>query len=343
MKFADLDILNIQVENKELLKILPYQNVNITDTDKTKTKIVFKIVDYIDTVNFKSVMGSCFYNKDSFIVTIQGRKISTVFNAQSNTVECFIEKSNKYIFASEYLNGLIRVISLKNDNLFLHSSTTIDDTETANIFVSWASSGKTRFMLALKSLKHEILTDEWTIFNKNGLYPTKNDLCLMWYDVKLFPTIFDIDKLSKLSMTMFEKIPSGYFKRLLLKIGLIKPHIFVPASLAFVNRSKVFNNKRFILIENSVTGFSFKKIKDKKEFYKYLSIFKRENWEFIYYLNIFEYCFPNHWLNQIWIEDKLKDIIESNMNDNEIYKIYVPVEYTQDELIFFCEKLINEF
>lgn len=343
MKFVNSKMLNININSEELFKILPYENINCTDIDDRKTKIFFKIVDSVDTVNFETIMGTCFYNKNTFVVTIQGRKISTVFNDESNTIECFIEKNNNYAFASEYLNGLIRIISLKNDNLFLHSSTVIDQKDAANIFVSWANTGKTRFILAFKLLKFAIYSDEWSLFNNKGLYPVKNDLCLMWYDVKMFPKIFNIDKLSRLSMILFEKIPNGLLKRFFLRIGFIKPNIFIPSSTAFIEGNKTFSRKRFILIENSPDGFSFEKLNDKKAFFKYLNILKRENWGFIYYLNIFEYCFPNHWLSQTWVESKLKDIIESNIKDNQIFKVCVPLEYNQDDLIFFCEKLIDEF
>ena len=44
MKFVNSKMLNININSEELLKILPYENINCTDIDDRKTKIYAKSI-----------------------------------------------------------------------------------------------------------------------------------------------------------------------------------------------------------------------------------------------------------------------------------------------------------
>lgn len=343
MRIANSAVLNVYVDSVQLLSVLPFKKMTERlDGGSGKTSISFTVVDGIDTFGMKSIMGSCFYGLNEFVVTIQGRRISTVFNDKSNSVECRVERGDSYEFASEYLNGLVRVISLANDNLFLHSSTVIDSESNSNTFVSWANTGKTRFMLALRSLGLASLSDEWTLFNKEEVYPVESDLCLMWYDIKMFPNVFHLNALTKISLALYEKMHNRYLKFFFTKIGVIRSSVTIPSIIAFPDRNKPIRHKRIFLLENSANDFSFEKIQTLDELFKYTRIFKRENNEFVYYLNIYQYCFPNHWLNEAWIDTKIKSIIESSIDSDAVYKVCLPSGYSAVELLKFCEKLIDE-
>jgi len=207
-----VNLFSVYIESKYYKSIISneFSTIITTESNDLPEKIRFIVVDKIQLSDqikinnqflFKSDVLSCVDNNEK-VVKIEVKSDKYVISVENGI-------DNGYLLL--ILNSIIKILVVNYGGLAVHSSM-VGNNDFGVLLTGWGGVGKTSFILnACKGNKVSV-GDEWNLISDSKIYPMRNYILLMYYDV--LNNTHLVRLIDKARMLLFDYLSVRYIERI---------------------------------------------------------------------------------------------------------------------------------